>query len=115
MESHSTGTDIRVHVELGPRSYEVHVVTGQIDGFGPFARAALESTWSGRSCRTAMLVTDSHLADLSVASRYQAALSRVGIESATVIFPPGETAKSLGCASRLYDELVRRKADRHTV
>ena len=45
----------------------------------------------------------------------QAALAGVGIEPATAVLPAGEATKSLGQASRLYDELVSRKADRHTL
>src|SRR2546428_13568758 len=114
MEPRSIATDIPVPVELGPRSYEVRVVTGRTGEFGPFVRAALESTWSGRSCRAALIVTDTHLADRSLVSGYRAALSRVGIEAGCEVLPPGEASKSLDCAARLYDELVRRQADRHT-
>src|SRR5205823_14365380 len=107
METRRETTDIRVAVELGPRSYEVRVVTGRLDEFGPFVRAALEATWSGRSCRSALIVTDTHLADLSLVSPYRAALSRVGIESGCEVLEPGEASKSLACASRVHDELVR--------
>src|SRR5262245_2140789 len=56
--ANSAQPEIRVRVELGPRSYEVRVVSGQGEGFGAFARSALETTWSGRNCRRALLVTD---------------------------------------------------------
>jgi 3-dehydroquinate synthase len=102
-------------VDLGPRSYEIRVVTGRSAEFGPFVRAALERTWSGASCRTALVVTDSHLADLAIPASYQAILAGVGIEAAAVSLPPGEATKSLAQASRLYDELADRQADRHTL
>ncbi len=114
MESHRDPTDIRVPVELGPRSYEVRVVTGRLDEFGRFVRSALEATWSGRSCRSARIVTDSNLAELSLDAAYRAALARVGIEASSLIVPPGEASKCLARASWLYDELVGGKADRHT-
>ncbi len=114
MDEDSDETDIRVPVELGPRSYEVRIVTGRLDEFGSFARAALEARWSGRSCRLALIVTDAHLAGLSVPRGYEAAFAGLGIDSTTTILPAGEASKSLACASRLYDELVARKADRHT-
>ena len=107
--------DSRVYVELGPRSYEVRVVTGRPDEFGPFVRTALEKTWSGSSCRTALIVTDSHLEELALAAGYEASLLSVGIESSLKVVPAGEASKSLSQASRLFDELVRRKADRHTL
>jgi 3-dehydroquinate synthase len=115
MEPCSTSLDSRVHVELGPRPYEIRVVTGRSHDFAPFVRAALDRTWSGTSCRTALIVTDSHLADLAIPSPYQAALTALGIEAATVVMPPGESTKSLDQASRLYDELVSGHADRHTL
>ena len=114
MEPHREPMEIRVPVELGPRSYEVRVVTGRLDEFGRFVRSALETTWSGRSCRSAMIVADSNVADLSLDSAYRAALARVGIEAPSLIVPPGEGSKCLARASWLYDELVRGKADRHT-
>jgi 3-dehydroquinate synthase len=115
MEPLSEGPEIRVAVDLGPRSYDVRVVTGRLGGFGPFARDALRASWAGRSCRSALIVTDAHVADLSFSRGYEAAFTGLGIESKTAIVPAGEASKSLACASGLYDELVARKADRHTV
>ena len=74
----------------------------------------LQATWSGRSCRRALIVTDAHVADLSIHHGYEAAFKGLGIESTTTVLPAGEASKSLACASRLYDELVACKADRHT-
>jgi 3-dehydroquinate synthase len=90
-------------------------VTGRPDEFGPFVREALDQTWSGSSCRSALVVTDSHLDELALPAGYRAGLSSAGIESTVVVVPPGEASKSLKQASRLYDELVSRKADRHTL
>jgi len=106
---------IKVQVPLGPRSYEIVVVTGQPDLLGAFARAALDRTWAGPACRSALIVTDSHVADLALPAAYRAALSGVGIEPALAVLPPGEKTKSLDHVSRLYDELVSRRADRHTL
>ena len=39
----------------------------------------------------------------------------MGIDAAIAVVPPGEPAKSLAQASSLYDELVDRSSDRHTV
>ena len=115
MPTSSPTPDSRIHVELGPRSYEVRVVTGRLDEFGPFVREALDRTWSGSSCRSALVVTDSHLEELALPAGYQAGLSSAGIDSTVMVVPAGEASKSLSQASRLYDELVRRKADRHTL
>jgi 3-dehydroquinate synthase len=106
---------MRVPVSLGPRSYEVRVVSGDSDGLGPFARAALEATWAGRSCRAALIVTDDHLAELPHFSACHAALESVGIKGHTAVVPAGEATKSLDSAASLYDRLIAMKADRHTV
>jgi len=109
-ENHHT-----VAVPLGPRSYNVRVVANDPAGFGPFARAELARTWAGASCQSALIVTDVHIADLGVPAKYQASLADVGIATSLVVLPAGESTKSLEQAARLYDELVRIKADRHTL
>src|SRR5689334_19690388 len=115
MTPHEGAADIHVAVGLGPRSYEIRVVSGQTGEFGRFLRGALDATWAGRPCRSALIVTDEHLAALGVLDHYRTALAGVGIEPADAVLPPGEATKSLASASRLFDELVAMKADRHTV
>jgi 3-dehydroquinate synthase len=115
MQTSSAAPGSRIHVELGTRSYEIRVTSGGTDEFGRFIRDALDRTWSGSSCRSALVVTDSNLADLALPAACEAALSVAGIEATSVVVTAGEASKSLGQASRLYDELVRLKADRHTL
>src|SRR5439155_13627280 len=110
--ANSTEPEIRVRVELGPRTYEVRVVSGGGAGFGAFARSALDASWSGRNCRRALLVTDANVA--SRESPYAGALTGVGITTTLAVVPPGEPSKSLDRAADLYDDLVRLRADRHT-
>ena len=109
-ENHHT-----VAVPLGPRSYNVRVVVNNPAGFGPFARAELARTWAGASCQSALIVTDVHIADLHMPAQYQTSLADVGITATIAVLPAAESTKSLEQASRLYDELVRIKADRHTL
>ena len=104
--------EVRVHVDLGPRSYEIRVVSGLADGFGAFAHQALEATWAGRTCRRALLVTDENAAALE--KPFVADLERIGVATTLAVVPSGEPSKSLGCADDLYDDLVRLRADRHT-
>jgi 3-dehydroquinate synthase len=110
----TTSSDAEVHVtvNLGPRTYEVRVVSGRPEGFGPFARAALDGSWAGRSCRRALLVTDENVDAL--APTYEAALEAVGVVATRAVVPPGEASKSLDRAADLYDDLVKLRADRHT-
>jgi 3-dehydroquinate synthase len=104
--------DVRVPVNLGPRTYEVRVVSGGPERFGPFARAALDGCWAGRTCRRALVVTDETVAPM--ASPFTTALEAEGIATTLAVVPPGEASKSLDRAIDLYDELVRIRADRHT-
>jgi 3-dehydroquinate synthase len=101
-----------VPVSLGARSYQVRVVSGQTSDFGAFARSALGTTWAGRACRRALLVTDENVAPR--AEPHAQALESVGIATSRTIMPPGEATKSLAHAADLFDALVKLKADRHT-
>jgi 3-dehydroquinate synthase len=103
-----------VPVALGARSYSIRVGTG-LGGFGLFTRSALEATWAGRSARSALLVTDSRVAELPCLAACQIELEDVGIACTTAVLPPGEATKSLDSAALLYDRLIELSADRHTV
>jgi 3-dehydroquinate synthase len=109
------GPEIRIPVVLGPRSYSVRVGTGDFDRIGPFAREALEASWSGRSCRAALVVTDRNVAAQPYLPACALALELVGIAPRQAVLDAGEATKSLESAATLYDELVAMRADRHTV
>ena len=102
-----------VGVDLGPRSYEIRVGAGGTEGFAAFVQSALAKSWAGRSCRSALIVTDSNVEPL--AHPYGASLEVLGIRAEVVVLPPGESTKSPGSAESLYDALIAMKADRHTV
>lgn len=104
---------VEVRVALGPRSYSIRVVSGAIGELEGFAQSALEATWAGKSCRKALVVTDENVAPQ--AGPLLTALSAIGLDATTSILPPGEATKSLDRAADLYDELIRLKADRHTL
>src|SRR4051795_39656 len=95
MPEHDAAQEIRVPVALGPRSYSIRVGTGDPDGFGPFARQALDSTWAGRPCRSALVATGLNLAGLPSLPLCLAALERVGIAPRSIVLPAGEGSKSL--------------------
>ncbi|MDR3632522.1 MAG: 3-dehydroquinate synthase, partial [Isosphaeraceae bacterium] len=111
-ENEQAPSEVCVRVELGPRSYDVRVVSGHTDRFGPFARAALETTWAGRSCQRALVVTDENVAPLH--GPIVAGLADIGIIATLAVLPPGEATKSLDRAADLYEDLIRMRADRHT-
>jgi 3-dehydroquinate synthase len=115
MDALSNAQEVQIALDLGARSHPITVTRGRSDRFGPFARSALARTWSGSACRQALLVTDQNVADLGLPQPFEAALEDAGIEPSVAVVPAGEGAKSLEQASRLYDELVGRSSDRHTL
>ena len=102
-----------VRVELGNRSYEVCVVSGEGPAaFGRFARLALETSWAGRGCRSGLVVTDENVARL--AGGYVEALVGQGIAAGLEVVSAGEASKSLDRAGAIFDRLMAMRADRHT-
>src|SRR5262245_16211550 len=95
-----------VHVNLGPRSYDIAVLSGDRAGLGSFARQRSQGT-------LAFLVTDERVAPHAEAA--SSALTAAGFKTATVILPPGEAQKALTSASLLYDRLAELQADRKTL
>lgn len=94
-----------VRVELGPRSYDIAVTSGDCVGLGPFARARLRGDF-------AFIVADDNVA--THAQRAEDALGSAGLRTARALLPPGESHKSLASAARLYDLLAENQADRQT-
>lgn len=95
-----------VHVQLGPRSYDIVVTTGDLPGVGPFARSHVRGP-------LAVIVTDDNIA--VHAARISSALESAGLNTITVTLPPGEAQKSLTVAGTVFDRLVELHADRQTV
>ncbi len=109
------GPEIQVAVPLGPRAYEVRISSDDPAGLGRFARAALDATWAGKACRSALLVTDDNVAGLPALPLCRDALASAGVGCRLAVLPPGEPTKSVAHAVALYDELVAMQADRHTL
>lgn len=97
-----------VPVSLGDRSYAIRVVSDRFEQFAPFFAECLQ----GRSCRFALIVTDSHLEE--TAKRYEQAIRLLGVSTALAVVPSGESSKGLEQLSRLLDQLVDHRADRQS-
>ncbi len=95
-----------VRVQLGPRSYDVVVTSGDAAGLGLFARARARGD-------LAFVVADENVR--SHAEAAAASLGSVGFRTALSVLPPGERQKSLATASDLYDRLADLGADRGTL
>jgi 3-dehydroquinate synthase len=97
-----------VRVNLGPRSYDIALTSGDPKGVGPFAKAAAPRA------TTVLIVTDSNL-QLGHAAQVSLALWSSGLRVGMAVVPAGEPSKSLERAAELYDHLADLPADRNTL
>lgn len=95
-----------IHVQLGERSYDIAIGSGDPAGLGPFARARSQGT-------LAFVVCDDHV--VAHAATAAQALARAGFRTVVQTLPAGEPTKSLAAASTLYDALAEQRADRRTL
>lgn len=131
----SSTEEILVHVDLGPRSYEIPIVSNKLsdcarllrrwwverDGMSSMACKVAPpqgSTWLKDGKPTpqpvALVITDSHLADSHAATVRQSLLAD-GWRCETEVLPAGEPSKSLDVVTKVYDRLIEMQADRRTV
>jgi 3-dehydroquinate synthase len=95
-----------VRVNLGPRSYDIALTTGDTAGVGPFARCCLPSS------KLALVVCDSNTQRHGQV--VAEAVTEAGFRTGLAVVPAGEESKSLEQAARLYDALYDLAADRQT-
>jgi len=95
-----------IQVNLGSRSYDICIVSGDRQGVGSFARERVQG-------KLAFVVTDEHVD--GHADRVSDALHAAGFQPVLAELPAGEIHKSLSTASYLYDRLAEIQADRKTV
>ena len=95
-----------VRVNLGPRSYDIALASGDPAGIGPFARRALPRS------ELALVVADANTEQHGRA--VEAALRGEGFRTGFAVVPAGEASKSQAELSGLYDALYDLAADRQT-
>lgn len=131
----SASAELVVQVDLGPRSYEIPIVTNGLancasylrrwwierDGMSSMAcrqRPPAGSVWLAEKKPipqpVALIVTDSHL-ESSHAQTVRQSLHADGWGCEMAVLPAGETSKSLDVVTRVYDRLIEMHADRRTV
>lgn len=93
-----------LHVDLGARSYPIHIGAGLLDRVGELIAPALAG---GR----ALVVADATVARLHGA-RLLAALAAAGIDAALASFPAGEPSKTLATAEAMWAACARERIDR---
>ena len=95
-----------VRVNLGPRSYDIAITSGDTAGVGPFVRSALPKT------STVLVVCDSNTQPHGRA--IETALAAEGVRTALATVPAGESSKCMEQLAKLYDALYDLAADRKT-
>jgi 3-dehydroquinate synthase len=98
---------LSVHVQLSERSYDIVIGTGNLPQAGPFV---------GQRCKLthAIVITDTNVVEPyahCVADSLRKQGARVDVE----IVAAGEGAKSVANADRLWNQLLRHRADRKSV
>ncbi len=97
---------LTVRVQLGERSYDIAVTSGDAAGLGAFARQRARGT-------LAFVVTDENVRPHAEAAA--ASLESAGFRTNLAVLPPGEAQKALPVAAGLYDRLADLRADRKTL
>ncbi len=96
-----------VRVELGPRSYDIEIASGNLPAAGEFL--------AGRAkVSHAVVITDKNVEEPH-AVRVGESLAEAAIEVDLVVVEPGETSKSVEMAATLWENMLQLGADRKTV
>jgi 3-dehydroquinate synthase len=96
-----------VHVNLGPRSYDIEIGSGNLADAARFCDAETDDAHS-------VIITDSNVAPL-YADPLIAALEELGSEVTTLEVDAGEPSKASDVAANLWEELLNAGADRSSV
>jgi 3-dehydroquinate synthase len=95
-----------IRVDLGPRSYDIAVVSGDAGGVGPFVRERCRGT-------TALVVCDDNTR--LAADTVGRTIGHSDFFVTLAAITPGEPSKCLSVAEKLYGALAAIPADRQTV
>jgi 3-dehydroquinate synthase len=95
-----------VRVDLGPRSYDIRIVSADQPGLGPFARERAQGP-------LALVVADENV--VAHADAVAASLAGAGFRPNVKVVAAGEASKALGVLAKLYDRLAELQADRNTL
>lgn len=131
----SMNEEIAVQVDLGPRSYEIPIVSNRLAESATYLRRwwIERDGMSSMTCRqrppagsdwlnehkpiprpSALVVTDSNIAGTHAATVHQSLLAD-GWRCEIEVLPAGETSKSLPIVTGVYDRLIDMQADRRTL
>ena len=95
-----------VHVDLGPRSYDIRIGTHCLDRLGD--RMAMTG-----EAQHAILITDENVENPH-AEAIATGMIGAGMEADLLVVPAGETSKSIDTAATLWSKLLELETDRRT-
>ncbi|MHB9131423.1 MAG: 3-dehydroquinate synthase [Armatimonadota bacterium] len=98
----------RVRVNLGERTYDIHIKEDGFADIGPFLMELPERVSS-------VVMISNRQVDRYYGDAVRTGLDAVGLPHHTLLVPPGECYKTLETANRLYGDLIQRKVDRKSV
>ena len=91
-------------VELGDRSYEILIDSGNLGDFG----ALLKKVWPGKR----LFVVTNEIVGGIYSETVLSSASSAGYEASLVLIPDGESFKNLDTVNRIYTQLLEARADR---
>ncbi|MFZ1910546.1 MAG: 3-dehydroquinate synthase [Burkholderiales bacterium] len=94
-----------LRVELGERSYPIHIGSGILDDMSLYA--------ADLRARRAAIVTNTIVAPLYL-ERLRRALATANVDSVEIVIPDGEQAKDWRTLDRVFDALLAARCDRQT-
>jgi len=97
----------KVHVNLGPRSYDIEIGSGNLKDVAKFCDAEQDDAH-------AVIITDSNVDEL-YSEPVGDALQEAGAQVDILVAEPGEQSKSPDVAADLWEQLLDQGADRKTV
>jgi len=96
-----------VHVDLGSRSYDIHIGGGVIHRAGELIAPLM------RRKRT-VVISDENVAEHWLAPLVTS-LNEAGVETDSIVLEPGEQTKSFAHLERLSNELLSKRIERNTI
>jgi 3-dehydroquinate synthase len=96
-----------VHVDLGPRSYDIEIGSGNLAGAARFCDVDQDDAH-------AVIITDEHVDELYTDPLVEA-LEGHGIQIGVLVVEPGEPSKSAEVAAELWERMLDEGSDRQTI
>lgn len=104
-----------IRVNLGPRSYDISIVSGRLSVIAEAIEHWLKASHLGAaSTEKALVITDRNVESPHAVAVHQS-LSKAGWKAKLLVIDSGEKSKSIDVISSMYDKLVDLEADRRTM